>query len=84
MYIGNDFLCWCPHLPRFLSDDTEEGFGSTNDNQKLFIHQDKSIMGNKVVKKIFEKYRNKPKKCFCILKNKKHMLSPRSYMTGFI
>ena len=54
MYLENYFLCWFPNIPRFLSDNAEEGFGCTNNNQKKSIHQAKSIIGGEIRQKTFE------------------------------
>ena len=38
-------MCLFTNIPHFLPDISEEGFESTNNNQKIFIFQAKSIIG---------------------------------------
>ena len=61
MYLGTDFLCWFPNLPRFLSGNAEEGFGSKSDNQKNLSTKPKTSLVNKLGQDTFEKSQDQKK-----------------------
>ena len=71
MCLGTNFMCWCPDLPCFLSDNSDEEFGCKNNNQKKYTHQSKAIIGKESRLRIIWKVLKQSKQMIVHLQEKK-------------